>query len=159
MSEDRITLTELDSDRFRGRFLAYFSRIEDHLAPAIARIVELGYAKKPPHLFGQKFDLISKSVDDENIWQHREHVRSILDELRIFVELRGLMGHGLIERATLVGGKAYSIEPPGQKGWPDRKVLLVSECQQLLDSLNGLTAKLLKQGLKPHSKQPKSGTA
>ena len=145
MIEGQAIVPALDLHGFRGQFLDCFALIENHVAPAIDRLVELGIAKKAPHLFGQKFDLISRNIDAQGVWRNRDHVRPLIEELAPFASLRGLVCHGLIKQARLDNVEALSIEPPGGAGWDMRKLITGMECNDLLGTLNDLTKRLLKQ--------------
>lgn len=153
MIEGQTIVPALDRHAFRGEFLDCFALIEDHLVPAIDRAVELGFAKKPPHLFGQKFELARKVVDDERIWLHREHVRPIIDSLASYAEMRGLIGHGVIVDAVLEGRPALSIRPSGISDWRKRIVLSEAETNALLNELRELTTRFRKQALKAQAKR------
>lgn len=113
MIEGQTIVPALDRHAFRGEFLACFALIEDHLAPAINRAVELGFAKKPPHPFGQKFELVRKLINNERMWRHRADVAAIISKLESFAALRGLIGHGVIDDAVLENKPALSIRAPG----------------------------------------------
>ena len=145
MIEGQPIFPALDRHSFRGQFLDCFALIEDHVAPVIDRLVALGLAKKAPHLFGQKFDLIRRNIAAQSVWRNCDHVGPIFEDLAPFAALRGLMGHGLIKQATLAEGEALSIEPPGYADWSERKVLTAAECHNLLAKLHDLTKRLLKQ--------------
>lgn len=148
MIEGQTIVPALDRHSFRGEFLASFAVIEDHLARAVDRTIELGLAKKPPLLFGQKFALVRKHVNDQRIWRHAAHVAAIISELERFTLLRGLIGHGVIDNAVLGAQPAFSIRQPGNDDWRARKVLSDKEARSLLDDLAQLTKRLERQALK-----------
>ena len=156
MIEGQAIVPAFDRYRFRGEFLDCFASIENHSAPALKRLVELGQAKKAPHLFGQKFDLILKAANLERLWLHRQHVSEILEALRPFAELRGLICHAIIESAVVGGLPAIALKPPGNNDWQARKLLTEDEAASLLAELRRLTAKLLKQGLVANAIPPSS---
>lgn len=156
MIEGQAITPAIDRFAFRGQFLDSFAQIEHHLAVAVERAVELGLAKRAPHLFGQKFDLIRKTVTTEGLWEHPEHIQPIIEDLSELAELRGLIGHSIIENAMLHSGPALSIEAPGVSVWKDRRVLTLKECQTMLDVLATLTKRLHKQRIKPQPSRTKA---
>lgn len=145
MIEGQRIVPAFEAHRFRGEYLDCFARIEDHLMPVIERLVKLGEPKKAPHLFGLKFDLVLKSASTEGLWEHRHHVYPILEELKGFAELRGLIGHAMIEPATIGGSPAIILRAPGDASWQSRKVITEDECITLITHLKKITARLLKQ--------------
>ena len=147
MIEGQLIVPAFEAHRFRGEYLDCFARIEDHLMPVIERLVTMRVIKKAPHLFGQKFDLILKNTSAEKLWQHRDHVIPLLEELQAFAELRGLVGHAIIKEIDFDGCLAISLQKPGDTGWQFRKVITDEECNDLLAQLKRLTTKLLKQRL------------
>ena len=152
MIEGQAIVPAPEKHSFRGEYLDCFAVIENHLAPVVKRLVELGQAKRAPLLFGLKFDLVLKSIHAEEVWQHREHVAPILEELSQFAAMRGSICHGLMHEASIGGQPALSITPPGSKSWTERKVLTAQECAAMIRALRQLTERLLKQGMKQATK-------
>lgn len=148
MLEGQKIVRSLDRHIFRGEFLHHFSLIEHYLAPAILRAVELKLTKKVPHLFGQKFELIRKTVNDPRLWRQSEHVGRVLDELMTMVEIRGLVAHGLITETIDGGRMLLIIQLPNNASWIARIALWEDEAQTLLQDLRKLTERLRKQALK-----------
>jgi len=137
----------IDAVRFRGEFLSHFASIEDSLAPALARLVSLGEAKRPPHLFGQKFELARKSGELPGLWKHPKQVMPLLDKISPFAANRGVMCHAIIEEVTDAhGGRYFLIRPPGKQDW-DRRTLSVDEAGEQLRTLKELAEKLTRQVL------------
>ena len=136
---------------FRGEFLDCFARIEHHLAPIINRLVDLGQVKKAPLLFGLKFELVCKTLHSDGIWQNRDHVAPILEELRPFAEMRGLICHGLINDSYIANRPAFSLSLPGVLGCDERTLLSVVECEDIIRNLRKLTDRFLKQRIKTHA--------
>jgi len=147
MLEGQSFIAELDAARFRGEFLQCCAEIEDHLCAALDRLVELGVSKKAPYLFGQKFDLVRKTVGQPRLWKHSGHVETVLGDLQPFVELRGVIGHALIGNATIEGEEGVCWQAPGNRRWSDRRAMTHSEMRSTLRDLQHLTTKFLKQPL------------
>jgi hypothetical protein len=147
MLEGQSFTVEIDADRFRGEFLRYCAEIEDHLSGALKRLIEIGEIKKEPHLFGHKFGLIRTTVAHAGLWMHSVHVAAILAELQPLMELRGELGHAIIGNATFEGEAGIYWRTPGNRCWADRKTLTQSEMHAMLEDLQRLTKKLLKQPL------------
>lgn len=147
MIEGQAITAAFDRHRFRGEFLDCFAIIETHFVPVLDRLVELGQAKKAPHLFGQKFDLVLRLSNLERLWLHRPHIGEILDELRPFVELRGSIAHALFTPIALGKSQAIVLQSPGSDHWQTRKVITEVEAASLIADLRKLTAKLVKQRL------------
>jgi len=145
MLEGQSFIAELDAARFRGEFLQCCAEIEDHLCAALSRLVELGASKRAPYLFGQKFDLVRKSVGQPGLWKHSDHVHTVLLELQPFVELRGALGHAIIGPATIDGEGGIYWQPPGNRHWIDRRTITSPEMQATLQNLRHLTKKFRKQ--------------
>jgi hypothetical protein len=132
---------------FRGNFLQCCAEIEDHLCLALERLVELQEIKRPPYLFGQKFDRVLKSVARPGLWQHKAHVESVLLELQPLIELRGMLGHALIRPAMIGDEPGLLFQIPGERDWKSRRAITQSEMTKLLTDLRRLTDKFLKQRL------------
>lgn len=151
---------ELGAARFRGEFLQLCALIEDHLCTALDRLVVLGEIKRPPYLFGQKFERVRKSVAIPGLWKHREHVEPVLRELQAFVDLRGTIGHAVMSPATIDGKAAVSWQTPGNRNWSNRKTMTTAEMDQMLAELQRLTEKFRKQPLiSPASSPPRPSRA
>ena len=147
MFEGQRIVPAVEAHRFRGEYLDCFARIEDHLMPVIERLVKIRELKKAPFLFGQKFDLILKNSSADDLWQNRNHVIPILDELQVFADLRGFVGHAIIKKIVFDECPAISLQQPGDTGWQSRRVFTDKECHDMINNLKKLTAKLLKQRL------------
>jgi len=147
MLEGQSFVIELDAARFRGEFLQCCAEIEDHLCTAIERLVELGEIKRPPFLFGQKFDRVLKSADLPGLWKHRDHAGAVLKELQPFIELRGTIGHAVMSPATIEGQDGLSWRTPGVHDWSARQAITLPEMKAALANLRRLTEKFLKQPL------------
>lgn len=140
---------EMDCYRFRGEFLHWLAIVEDHINPAVQRLVDMGVYKKSPYLFGQKFGAATRSTETAEVWTHPQHVGPILSALKPYVELRSLIAHGLIEAAQIGDRTGISIRPSGRESWETRKVITANECDQMLKELKKLADRLTKQRLKP----------
>lgn len=147
MLEGQPFVADLDGSRFRGEFLQCCALIEHHFCSALDRLVELGEIKKPPHLFGQKFDRVLRSVSVAGVWKHQNHVDAVLRDLQMFIELRGALGHAVITPATVEHEAAISWRPPGSSSWSDRQTMTVTEMGAALKELRKLTEKFLRQPL------------
>jgi len=145
MLEGQDISPSIDRHRFRGEFLDCFAQIEHHVHPALERLVKIGVAKKVPYLFGQKFELLRKNVDQTGLWKHRVHVAGILDDLAEFADLRGDIGHGVMGEATVDDETAFFWHPPGMSDWTSRRVMTVPEAEACLSNLRRLTGKFKKQ--------------
>ena len=147
MIEGQLIVPAFEAHRFRGEYLDCFARIEDHLTPVIERLVKIKELKKAPFLFGQKFDLVFKNSSAEDLWRNRHHVIPILDDLQVFADLRGLVGHATIKEIDFDGCPAISLRNPGDASWQSRRVFTNKECDDIINQLKTLTSKLLRQRL------------
>ena len=147
MLEGQPIVAEFAGSSFRGEFLQCCAEIEDRLCLALERLVELGEIKRPPYLFGQKFERVKKSVALSGLWKHKDHVGTVFEELQPFVELRGTLGHALMGTAVLEGKSGVSWRVPGDHDWKSRRAMTHAEMQQTLTELRRLTNKFLKQPL------------
>ena len=94
-----------DAHAFRGAFLDKFARLERSLGSVLvlaSKMPDYGaYARKSPHLYGQKIALLRKLVDANGpLASLRLEIDALLDNLSQYDELRNFMSHAALEVAV-----------------------------------------------------------